>query len=266
MVSNAGAARCLKPFALPDMWSEDRDDRNGNRLEDSNENWTYDPNRGDRYRSFQDPDGGGQYTGLGSDYRNAYQTASDPHRYYNDYGRRFELKVGKSNDALSPSDFQAWDLPGSRGGSDYRDNISECNSSEIELGQPYSTEPGNMTGPTEQGIQNLLAQDPDACWATFPDPQHVGFYTGEVRRRSGGSCSEPYTEWLSSPRVALVPLFDPVQSRSGRHDVTFNNVGVFFIQGLDSDGNVVGNFLYFAKGTGAGSESGSLLKQLRLSE
>jgi Flp pilus assembly protein TadG len=271
MVGNAGAARCLKPFALPDMWSETDDarrtqDRNGNRLEDSNENWTYSPNQGDRYRSFQDPDGGGQYTGLGSSYRNSYQTADDPHRYYNDYGRQFELKVGRSNDALSPSDFQAWALPGSRGGSDYRDNIAECNTTEIELGQSYESEPGNMRGPTEQGIQDLVAQDPDACWATIPDPSHIGYYTGEVRKRSGGSCSAPYTELLSSPRVALVPLFDPSQSRPGRHDLTFNNIGVFFIQGLDHDGNVVGNFLYFAKGTGAGSESGSLLKQLRLSE
>ena len=71
---------------------------------------------------------------------------------------------------------------------------------------------------------------------------------------------------LSDVETRRLALAARQQSSSGRHDVTFNNVGVFFIQGLDSDGNVVGNFLYFAKGTGAGSESGSLLKQLRLSE
>jgi hypothetical protein len=42
---------------------------------------------------------------------------------------------------------------------------------------------------------------------------------------------------------------------------------VFFIQNVDlGHATITARFLYFAKGTGAGSESGSLLKQLRLSE
>jgi Flp pilus assembly protein TadG len=267
MVSNAGAARCLKPFALPDMWSEASrtQDINGNQIEDGRDEWSYSPSEGDRYRSFQDPNGGGQYTGLGSDFRN--RSPTNDTLYYNDYGRKFVLKPGSPHGALSPSDYQAWDLPGSQGGRDFGDNIANCNTAEVELGKSYQTsEPGGMVGQTSRGIRELVAQDPDACWETFPDPNHIGFTTGEVRRWSNGSCSAPYPEWLSSPRVALVPLFDPSQSRPGRHDLTFNNIGVFFIQGLDHDGNVVGNFLYFAKGTGAGSESGSLLKQLRLSE
>jgi hypothetical protein len=100
---------------------------------------------------------------------------------------------------------------------------------------------------------------------------HTGgpFTTGAVMKKgSGGSCDQPYPGWKSSPRVAIVPLFDPAQMRSGKTQLRFNNLALIFIDPqLDRHAPVAGHFLYFVKGTGpADPESGSLIKTLKLVE
>jgi hypothetical protein len=88
-----------------------------------------------------------------------------------------------------------------------------------------------------------------------------------MKKGPGGSCDQPYPGWKSSPRVAIVPLFDPAQMQSGRTKLRFNNLGVFFIEGqATKDDPVVARFLFYAKGTGAGPTQGSLTKQIRLVE
>ena len=44
--------------------------------------------------------------------------------------------------------------------SDYRWNIGHCNTTVMEFGQTYDSEPGNMVGPTRQGMDDLIALDP----------------------------------------------------------------------------------------------------------
>ncbi|NIP78765.1 MAG: hypothetical protein GWM90_06000, partial [Gemmatimonadetes bacterium] len=68
----AGAAQCVKPFAVPDMWEETTDDLNGNRIWDEGERWRYDPESGDRYVPYSGPGGGADETGYGSDWRDGY--------------------------------------------------------------------------------------------------------------------------------------------------------------------------------------------------
>jgi hypothetical protein len=64
-----------------------------------------------------------------------------------------------------------------------------------------------------------------------------------------------------------VPLFSPDQIQSGRTQLAFNNLGVFFIEGqATKDDPVVARFLYYARGTGAGPTQGSLVKLIRLVE
>ena len=46
------------------------------------------------------------------------------------------------------------------GGYDYRWNIANCNQTHYHWGDRWSQEPGNMVGPTTQGIDELIAQDP----------------------------------------------------------------------------------------------------------
>jgi Flp pilus assembly protein TadG len=279
--TTSGAGKCLKPFALPDIWADANDDDNSNRLEDIGanpknpiENWRYDTGDGDHYRALGGS-GGGEETGWGSTYRNSY---TDEHgsRYLNDYGRQIKLKVTSSHDVPSPSFFQAWAIGDDRGGDAYRWNISHCNLTEVKLSTDVdfdstldveTSEPGNMVGPTFQGMQDLIAQDPDACWLEEDDSLHVGYKTGMVGLTRGGSCTPGYPGWESSPRVITVPLFSPSQIQSGRTKLAFNNLGVFFIEGqATKDDPVVARFLFYAKGTGAGPTQGSLTKQIRLVE
>ncbi|NIP56718.1 MAG: hypothetical protein GWO00_01460, partial [Gemmatimonadetes bacterium] len=51
-----------------------------------------------------------------------------------------------------------------RGAARYRRNICSCNASVIDLDTEYMIEPGNMVGPTYQGVQTLIDQDPGAYW------------------------------------------------------------------------------------------------------
>jgi hypothetical protein len=114
-----------------------------------------------------------------------------------------------------------------------------------------------------------MDDDKDACWQEFADPDHVGFMTGKVAKKdAAGNCTVDYPNWESSPRVMLVPLFDPNQIKSGRTKLAFNNLALIFLEGqTNAHAAVYGRFLYFAKSTGpTGPRTGSLVKKLQLIE
>ena len=133
----------------------------------------------------------------------------------------------------------------------YRLNICSCNTSVIDLETEYLIEPGNMVGPTHQGVESLIAQDPEAYW-------------DERENRVVSDFGE------DSPRVITVALFDPSEIRTGgRQSIQFNNFARFFIERQASPQDpVVGRFLFYVKGAGSnsrgGTRTGSLIKQLRL--
>ena len=67
----AGAARCLKPIALPDMWDDVDQDTDSDNVWDSGEEWELGSDPNDRYQRWDgpgDPDGT-TATGYGSDHR-----------------------------------------------------------------------------------------------------------------------------------------------------------------------------------------------------
>jgi hypothetical protein len=143
-------------------------------------------------------------------------------------------------------------------------------SDEQDLDVEYLNKPGNMIGPTNQGMNELMAGDPLACWQELADPNHVGYVTGRVMKRltANGACDQPYPNWENSPRVMLVPLFDPNQITSGRTTLEFNNMALIFMEGQsNAHATVYGRFLYFAKSTGPlAPNTGSLIKKLQLVE
>ncbi len=54
---------------------------------------------------------------------------------------------------------------------------------------------------------------------------------------------------------------------TGRTTLSFSNLGVFFLEdGGTPQDPIVGRFLFFARGTGEGETSGSLIKKLKLVE
>jgi Flp pilus assembly protein TadG len=205
--SPANAETCVMPFTIPDKWTEvqtgpwDPDDefnmydKHGNAL----------PNQ-DVYV----PGGQGGATG--------YSAKTDR-------GLQLRLKSNNQN-KTAPSFYNPWDLPGSEGADDYRNNITTCNSQIIKIGDLLNTKPGNMVGPTSDGTRDLIARDPDAYWDT---------YCNCVKGSTFGK----------SPRVAIVPLYDPIYYEEGKHNGNNASLRVanylgFFIEEITASGEVVG--------------------------
>jgi len=142
------------------------------------------------------------------------------------------------------------DAGNGRGAAAYRRNICTCNSSIIDLDTEYMVEPGNMVGPTYQGVQALIDEDPDAYWDDA---------SNSVVSRYG----------MDSPRVVTVALFDPGEiNKPGRQYLRFNNFARIFIEEqVDRQDPVTGRFLFYVPGAGRGREgstTGSLVRVLQL--
>lgn len=140
-----------------------------------------------------------------------------------DKGLRMTLKASNGSN-IAPSFYFPLALPASGGGADYRWNIGNCNTSIMGFGDLMTAEPGNMVGPTAQGVQILIDKDPSAYWDT--------------------ACNCVQSSMRPSPRVAIIPIFDPVYYETGKHngrnaDLKAVNFIGFFIEGLQGN-NVIG--------------------------
>jgi hypothetical protein len=256
--TEASAARCLKPFAIPDIWEDADDDEDWDNVWDDGEEWDFNPDDGDWYTHY-DGSNAASASGYGSEHRGDLPQ---------DWGRQMILKTSdpQSEYSLSPGLFFPWRLPPDpeqeecaqgggggqpSGGATYRNNICSCNTNSISLGTPYDLQPGNMIGPTFQGIDELIAQDPNAVWET------------------GGVNSPTYGTGLASPRVVKVALFDPTQvTGSGMQSIEFNNFALMFLEGQQNpNAPVIGRFMYYVSGEGSNNATtGSLVLYLRLVE
>lgn len=269
--TNAGGAKCVKPFALADTWDEATADLNGNNFWDTGENWEYGSD--DYYQPWDgvetDEPGDPVETGYGSSLRNPYGT------WVRDYGRQLIIKPQNPqvDQIIRPGHFFPWKMPedpidsdpgcktGGGGAALYEGSICECNDAEVYLDTEYDIEPGNMVGPTKQGIEYLNNLDKNAKWV--PGPGGVG---GTVQGSS-------YAEWRDSPRVIKVALYDPaLESKSGRISIKFNNIALMFLEdyvrgkGKNDEDAVVARFLTFAQGSSTAGPGGPLAKVLRLVE
>lgn len=163
--------------------------------------------------------------------------------------------VLKNNNAtnVAPSMYNPWDLPASVGGSDYRNNIANCNPNLVKFGDNMTPENGNMVGPTQQGTDDLIAKDPNAHWDT-------------VCNCVKGS------RFSTSPRIRIVPLYNPAiyaqgkqTGKSGPQLQVVNYLG-FFIEDVNGGGQVIGRItpiLGKLSGTG-GPASGAFARVLML--
>jgi Flp pilus assembly protein TadG len=194
------------------------------RWDDANGNGAFDP--GEAY----DPDGTGYIAP-------------------NDVGSQIVLKVGNPAQTIAPGQFYPINFPplnndeGMKpltGGSWYSQWIADCSPYMIDIGDQLQLEPGNMVGPTMHGMDDLIALDPGARW----DP---------------GSKSIVGSAFSQSPRIGLVPFFDPTTPpTSGRNYVTVSKIGAFFIEDVQGGGAVTGRFIQITTsgvpcGTGLGS-------------
>jgi hypothetical protein len=231
---------CVKPFAIADKWVEFRNDQGpvGWSEEDTFERYVPNgSNRGalldpaDYYEAAGTP--GGQYAPNGTGF-----TRDSTALGGSDHGRRIVLKAGNPNDAIAPGWYHPVVINPTEGpgGAVYRDNIATCDNTVIGPGTVLPVEPGNMIGPTSQGIRDLIAQDQSASW----DPNLYGPGQGGV----AGGCMAAGTCAIS-PRLVAIPVFNPdiydAGRASGRIDIVVTKVLGFFID--DMSGNDVIGYL-----------------------
>jgi hypothetical protein len=290
--TQAGEGTCVKPFAIPDYWDDpaddivvankwmDNDGEQGGGQDSTDEQWDFDPLEGDRYERFEDDAPSETQTGLGSDWRNDL-ILDDGSQYYRDQGRPIVIKQSDPQASPQPGYFYPFVIPGTPpGGAAYRENIWECSTAPITLNADYNPEecqetgmpegtcdvskPGNMIGPTKQGLDSLIAQDPGAHWVEEQDAVVIDgqpYETGHVEGSSYGS------NWLASPRVVIVPMMDPNYIGLGRTQLRFNNLALIFIEDFDNRHKaVVARYIGPAPGTDEGPVEGSLIKFIRLVE
>ena len=212
--TRAPSSRCVKPFVPPDLWAEMDDDRNRNGEWDPWEVWEYEPDRGDYYNpggpsaSSNRPE-----TGYGSSFRGAKQ----------DRGRKVMLNV-----SALPGFANLWAMPDGDwnldiGGAALRENIRGCNTTPIILGNPYRLQSGIKMGPVVQGVTDLILRDPGARWDEA---------TGEV-------VGSRYADWMDSPRLIRVPLYDPSELTSKKDQVRFAKFAWMFLEPIGGNNDPV---------------------------
>jgi hypothetical protein len=246
--SQANAVRCPLPFTIPDKWEEHQDptgwttnstfdlyDNKGNPL----------PNP-DVYRGPNDPN----------------PTGYNPYKNPGDLGLEIVLKANNTTN-ITASFYNPWDLPANVGAADYRTNISGCDphsAGTMPMGTNMPPENGNMVGPTAQGMQDLIDQDPNAYWDN--DAQCV---------KGSNTTADPSMCTATSPRIRPIPVYNPVDMANGAQhgkNIVLNDVNYlgFFIEPLQA-GQVKGRLTkllgYFDNNAGP-APPGTTPKVIRL--
>jgi len=175
--SPANAMTCVKPFAIPDKW-----------IENKNPPWTT-GSTFDRY------DNKGNVLPNADVYIPAGQPGYAGYNPTRDKGTLLTLRAGTGNN-IEPSMYYSWAMPSNTGADDYDLNISGCNTTVVHWGDSMTQEPGDMTGPTNHGIDDLIAKDPNAYWDTAKNEVH--------------------TSMNPTPRVFPIPLYDPDYYQLGK--------------------------------------------------
>jgi Flp pilus assembly protein TadG len=215
----ANAVECLKPFAIPDKWIEHYP-TDGPWVEGA---------------TFETEDKHGEPLPHPDVYiAPTAESSGTGFTLQDDLGAELVLKIGDPSNTPTPGWFQAIELPGSKGGSDYRDDIATCNPAVIAIGDRIRIKKGNMTGPTRQGIRDLLDRDPGAFWSPL---------THSVE----GSCAAAVPRCGSmSPRIVAIAAFDmndfATTKHTGSSDVAIVNILGVFIDRMVGD-DVTGHFV-----------------------
>ena len=138
-----------------------------------------------------------------------------------EYGVPYTLKLGsKEPPRPQQGNFHALALGGS-GASWYRENIRNGYDGILRVGQLIFTEPGNMTGPTREGLRDRFHRDPYATFETVKS---------------------------DSPRILLVPLVSTFDV-CGRTQIEILGFGAFFLEDQSFTGNIRGRFMRLVRET-----------------
>lgn len=120
--------------------------------------------------------------------------------------------------------FQAMEFDGP-GAKEYEENIINGCEQEIVIGEWYPTKPGNVAGPTKQGVNTRIGSDDHS----FFDGEVIGVDENGKYYVKDGDC----------PRVVFVPFIDEMVPPS--ENVKVIGFGIFFIEELRWNDPVYGN-------------------------
>jgi len=216
------SATCVKPWAIPDKWLELRGDvaPSGWDPEDEFERYAGNGSLLSPADFYEPPGPMASNNGNGTGFTRESVSGSD-------YGLQLTLKTG-NDDRISSS----WHYPvvlDCTGGNCYRDAISGCAARVVGPGTVLDVEPGNMVGPTRQGVDDLIDMDPGAYWDPTMFNGRGGIAGGCL---AAGTCTK-------SPRLVAVPVFnvDTFQHGpiNGRTEVVITKVLGFFIEGASGN-------------------------------
>lgn len=203
--SRANAMSCVKPFTIPDKW-----------IEKQTPGW-------DSSDTFDAFDHKGQPLENPDIYIPADQPGYTGYSMERDRGTLLMIRAGTGND-ITPSFYFSLAIGAVTGGSEYEWNIRNCNTTIMRWGELLTQEPGNMMGPTVDGVWDLYNKDPNAYWD----------HTSKTVKGSA---------YGRSPRLFPIPLYDPnyydANKREGRDaDLKVANWIGFFLE------NIQGNNIY----------------------
>jgi hypothetical protein len=154
----------------------------------------------------------------------------------------FTIKPGNPQAALGPGQFYAIRMGDSTGGNDYRTNIYTCSPEVLSCQAVYGAEPGNMIGPTKQGVNELIGSPPD-----------VYYGVGEYLTSSGMSNTSRSLIVAPIWDVCLLPGFCPANKlpdNGANVQIPVRGFALIFIDGVQ--GNDVIAHLVGISGCGAG--------------
>ena len=207
----ANSETCVKPFTIPDKWTEN-----------TNPPWDALTSTYDYY------DNKGNVLPNHDVYIPADQPGYTGYDAMRDRGTMLMIRAGTGNN-ITPSFYFSWSMPPSTGAAPvtgaawYSANISGCNQTLEHWGDLLTQEPGDMTGPTTQGVQALIDQDPSAYWDTSTNSVHTSMHP--------------------SPRVFPIPLYDPQYYVDGKVNGRNASLRVANWIGFFVD-HIVGNDVY----------------------
>lgn len=130
-------------------------------------------------------------------------------------GQSYQLKLTPRDAGVSELGGNFWALTiGSQGASTYERNLKFGAAEKVSVGDLLATEPGNMVGPTDAGINFRIDLDADSS---------------SDRVKAG------------SPRVLLVPIVE--FQGAGRTKVRVSGFGAFFLEENVRPGEIRGRFI-----------------------
>jgi hypothetical protein len=269
----ANSVGCLTPWAVGDLWDDSWGDGDPGRFDYDDADRSNTPTFGDTfdnycpcarnadgdivvdnayltngYGSYVCTDTSGGCTGYGSNFRND--------GYTNDVGRPITLKPGNPAQAWSPGWFMAWRPPENMGGADYRENIINCIDEDMfDTGSivPIDTEPGNMIGPTIQGVEERIGSDPHYWLPGCNGGLGECVYS---HTSSCGGTADPCPEQDYSERLLTVPLMDPSEvMRNGLTEIQFRGFMRVFLDNPGSN-DITAHIVGLGGAAGSGGNTG----------